>query len=334
MSTNDNKNAEGQEIDLASVSKAFSGLFQSMGRSIFRLIQFVLKRIVVLGVLLALGFGIGLFLDKIKKTYNNSIIVRTNFGSSDYLYNKIDLLYSKINNNDTIFLKSIGIKDPTQLALIEIHPVVDIYGFIRNSSTAENDHNLEVLKLMSEDSDMKTLIMDRTTSKNYDFHVINFIAKSRVKREDILEPLLKYLENNQYFNNAKAVYIENSKSKIEANKAMIAQIDGLLSTFTKENLQSGQSDKSVYINENSQINDLIKTKDAMVGEIGYIKRELQSNDKVIKESSSTLNVYNTRTIAGKFIVVLPAIFILLYLLIIGFVNFYKKQAALNYEGKL
>ena len=202
MSTNDNKNVEEQEIELASVSKAFSSLFQSIGISFFRLIQFVLKRIVILGVLLALGFGIGLYLDKSKKTYNNSIIVRTNFGSSDYLYNKIDLIFSKINDNDTIFLKSIGIKDPTQLTFIEIHPVVDIYGFIRNNTTVENDHILEVLKLMSEDSDMKTLIVDRTTSKNYDFHVINFIAKSRKQREEIAEPLLKYLDNNEYFNNA------------------------------------------------------------------------------------------------------------------------------------
>jgi len=334
MSTNDNKNVEGQQIDLASVSKAFSGLFQAIGRSIFRLSQFVLKRIVVLGVLLAIGFGIGLYLDNTKKSYNNSIIVRTNFGSSDYLYSRIDLLFSKINDNDTVFLKSIGIKDPTQLAFIEIHPVVDIYGFIKNNSTEQNENNLEVLKLMSEDSDMKTLIVDRTTSKNYDFHVINFIAKSRNKREEIAEPLLKYLDNSEYFNNAKAIYIENSRLKIEANKTMIAQIDGLLSTFAKENLQSGQSDKSVYINENSQINDLIKTKDAMVGEIGYIRGELQSHDKVIKESSSTLNVYNTRTIRGKFKGVLPALFILLYIFIIGFVNYYKKQAALYKEEKL
>lgn len=334
MKTNENKNINDQEIDITSVLKGVSVFFQSANRRIYHMIQFVLKRFVILIVLLILGIGIGLYLDNTQKTYNNSIIVRTNFGSSDYLYNKIDLLFSKIKDNDTIFLKSIGLQAPTQLAFIEIHPVVDIYGFIRNNSTQENDHNLEVLKLMSEDSDMKTLIMDRTTSKNYDFHVINFIAKSYTNRDEILEPLLKYLDNNEYFNNAKSVYLENSKSKIEANKAMIAQIDGLLSTFSKENLQSGQSDKSVYINENSQINDLIKTKDVLVGEIGYIRRELQSHDKVIKESSSTLNVYNTRTLGSKLKIVLPTMFILLYLFIIGFVNFYKKQAALYKEEKL
>lgn len=332
MSTNDNKNDD-QEIDLGSVSKAVSGMFQSIGRGIFRMVQFVLKRIVIFGVLFALGVGLGLYLDSTQKTYNNSIIVRTNFGSSDYLYNKIDLLFSKINDNDTTFLKSIGIKGFAKLTFIEIHPVVDIYGFIRNTASAENNNNLEVLKLMSEDSDMKTLINERTTSKNYDFHVINFITKSRNQREDIVEPLLKYLDNNEYFNNAKAVYIENSKLKLEANKLMIAQIDDLLSNFSKENIEAGKSDKSVYINENSQINDLIRTKDALVGEIGYIKKEMQSHDKVIKESSSTINVYNTRTIKSKLKLILPALFIFLYVFIIGFVDFYKKQTSVSTEEK-
>lgn len=334
MNTNDNKNINDQTIDITTILKGTSVFFQSLNSKIYQMIQFVLKHSVVLGILLVLGFGVGFYLEETKKTYNNSVIVKTNFGSSDYLYCKIDLLFSKISDNDTIFLKSIGIKDPSQLAFIEIHPVIDIYGFIRNSTTAENDHNLEVLKLLSEDSDMKTLIMERTTSKNYDFHVINFITKSVLDRKEILEPLLKYLDNSEYYSNAKAVYLENSKAKIEVNKIMITQIDGLLSTFTKENLQTGQSDKSVYINENSQINDLIKTKDALVSEIGYIKQELQRRDKTIKESSSTINVYNTRTIGSKLKVVLPATLILFYLLIIGFVNFYKKQTLLFNKGTL
>ena len=146
--------------------------------------------------------------------------------------------------------------------------------------------------------------------------------------------MLKYLDSNKYFNDAKTVYIENYLSKIEANKTMITQIDGLISTFAKENLESVKNDKSVYINENSQINDLIKTKDALVSEIGYIRKELQSHDKVIKESSSIMNVHNTRTIDSKLRVVLPTVFLLSYLLLLGLVNFYKKQSSLYKEETL
>ncbi len=334
MSKNDSKSSNDEEIDITAISKMVSVFFQSVNRSIFQLIRFVLKHYVILGVLFVLGVGIGIFFDKTQKTYNNCVIVRTNFGSSDYLYNKIDLVYSKINDGDTLFLKSIGIKNPSQLTFIEIHPIIDIYGFISTTTTAQNDQTFQVLKLMAEDGDMETLIKDRTTSKNYDFHVINFVSRSISNRKEILEPLLKYLDSNEYFNDAKTVYIENYLSKIEANKTMITQIDGLLSTFAKENLESAKNDKSVYINENSQINDLIKTKDALVSEIGYIRKELQSHDKVIKESSSIMNVHNTRTIDSKLRVVLPTVFLLSYLLLLGLVNFYKKQSSLYKEETL
>ena len=334
MSASNNKNIGDQEVDISVISKMVSGYIQSLNRMIFEMIRFVLKHAIILAVLFALGVGLGLYFDKTQKTYNNCLIVRANFGSSDYLYNKIDLIYSKINDGDTQFLKSIGIKDPSKLTFIEIHPVVDIYGFISSTSNSENDQSFQVLKLMAEDGDMKSLIKDRTTSKNYDFHTINFVTRSFNDRKDILEPLLKYLDNNEYFNNMMAVYIENSNSKIEVNKTMIAQIDGLLSSFAKENLESAQNGKSVYINENSKINDLVKTKEALVRDSGNIRKELQSHDKVIKESSTVLNVHNTRTIDSKLRVVLPVTFLLSYLLIIGFVNFYKKQAALYKEEKL
>jgi hypothetical protein len=47
---------------------------------------------------------------KPKKVYDHELIVQPNFGSTDYLYSKVELLASKINERDTVFLKSIGIK--------------------------------------------------------------------------------------------------------------------------------------------------------------------------------------------------------------------------------
>lgn len=331
MSTNVNKDTSDQEIDITTISKMISGFFQSVNRRIYLLIQFVLKHYLILGVLIALGVGLGLYLERTQKTYNNCIIVKSNFASSDYLYNKIDLLYSKINDRDMVFLQSIGIKDPSKLTFIEIHPIVDIYGFISTTSNTQNDQNLQVLKLMAQDGDMKTLIKDRTTSKNYDFHTINFVTRSVTDRKEILEPLLKYLDTNEFYNKAKEVYISNYVHKIEANEKMIEQIDGLLSTFAKENLESTKNDKSVYINENSQINDLVKTKDGLVSEIGFLRKELQSHDKVIKESSTIMNVHNTRSIDSEYRILLPIVFLLSYSLILAFFKFYKKQAALYKE---
>ena len=115
---------------------------------------------------------------------------------------------------------------------------------------------------------------------------------------------------------------------------MIGQIDGLLSTFAENKSSGAKSDKSVYINENSQINDLIKSKNQFVNEIGYIKKELQTHDKVIKEGSSIINVHNTRTLDTKMRVLLPVIFLFTYFLFISLFNFYKKQSSLYNDGNI
>ncbi|MBL0014698.1 MAG: hypothetical protein IPP30_13665 [Flavobacterium sp.] len=334
MSTNDHKNVDDQEIDLASVSKAVSGMFQSIGRSIFRMIQFVLKHIVVLIALVIVGVGFGSYLDTTRKTYNTCIIIRPNFESTDYIYAKIDLLFSRINDNDTLFLKSIGIKSPKKLRSIKIYPIVDIYKFISESDSKDSDRNFQLFKLLAADGDMEKIILNRTTSKNYTFHQIHFVTSSKASRDEILEPLLNYLESNENFKNTKQIFIENTNLKIEANKNMIAQIDGLLSTFTNESSESAKNNKSVYINQNTQLNDLIQTKNNLVNEIGYHKYELINHDKVVKESSSIINMNDTRTIDSKLRVVLPIALLFMYLLIIGLVNFYRKQAALYKKEKL
>lgn len=329
MNTNDNKNAEGQEIDLASVSKAFSGLFQSMGRSIFRLIRYVLRHIIVFIILVVVGALLGFYLESNKKTYDTLVIIRPNFQSADYVYAKIDLLFSRINDNDTVFLKSIGIKSPSKLKSIKIYPIVDIYKFINENDSKDSDRNFQLFKLLSADGDMEKMILDRTTSKNYTFHQIHFVTSSRASRDEILEPLLNYLESNVDFNKTKQVFIENTNIKIEANKNMIAQIDGLLSTFTNENSETAKNTGSVYINQNTQLNDLIQTKNNLIREIGFSKFDILTHEKIVKESSSILNVYNAKGINSKLKILVPIVFILFYFVIIGLIRFYKKQAALN-----
>jgi hypothetical protein len=334
MSTNDNKNVDDQEIDLASVSKAVSGMFQSICRGIFSMIQFMLKHIAVLIALVVVGTVAGSYIDDTQKTYNSCVIIRPNFESTDYVYAKVDLLFSRINDNDTVFLKSIGIKSPSKLRSIIIYPIVDIYKFISEKDSKDSDRNFQLFKLLSTEGDMEKNILNRTISKNYTFHQIHFVTSAKASRDEILDPLLNYLESNENFKNTKNIYIENTNLKIAANNNMIAQIDGLLSTYTNESSESAKSTKSVYINQNTQLNDLIQTKNNLVNENGYEKLELLAHDKVVKESSSIINMHNTRTIDSKLRVVLPITLLFMYLFIFSLVKFYKKQAALYKKEKL
>lgn len=325
MSTN-NRNQDEEEIDLSVLARKIKELFEIVNSSIFLAIRFILKRIVILGVLCFLGIGVGLYLDKIKRTYDNEIIVMPNFGSTDYLYSKVELLSSKINQGDTLFFKSIGITAPSKLLQIKIEPVVDIYRFIGSNDKDRNELNFELLKLMAEDSDMKKIVKEKETSKNYSFHKITFITSKLSGRKEIVDPLLKYLNSSTYYNALKEGYIRNENTKILKNEEIISQIDIFLNEFAREGAVQ-KNDKLIYYNENTQLNEVIQTKNNLIGEIGRLKLDLITIDSVIKESSSSLNILNTKSINGKQKMILPILFIFVYLLTIIFIKFYKTQAA-------
>ena len=64
-------------------------------------------------ILFLIGAGLGYYLDKTTNVYDHQLIVTPNFGSSDYLYAKVEQLNAKIKEEDTLFLKAIGI--PTSM---------------------------------------------------------------------------------------------------------------------------------------------------------------------------------------------------------------------------
>ena len=146
MSTKTNQNPDDQEIDLSDISRRMGNAFQNLNTGIFRSIQFFIKNAIIITILIVLGVGLGVFLDKTRKTYDHQIIVKPNFGSVDYLYSRIDLINSKIIERDTAYLKSIGIAHPSKISKIEVEPIVDVYKFVNKSN---NELNFQLLNLMA-----------------------------------------------------------------------------------------------------------------------------------------------------------------------------------------
>jgi hypothetical protein len=321
-------NSDNQEIDLTLISNNIKGFFDGIGTSIFRGVQFIKRKIVVIGALLVAGVGLGIYLDSNNETYDSKIIVRPNFGSTDYLYSKIDLLESKIKSHDTVFLKAIGVENPKSLKKIEIEPIVDIYSLVnyneKNAAVTPNTQNFELVKLLAEEDDINKVMKDKVTSKNYYLHTVHLVTKGFATEEKTIKPLLEFLNNNSYFDNLKKIYVENVNENIKKNEEMILQINTLLEKFSTA---SGQkSDKLVFYNENTELNEVLKTKQSLIYEIGTKKEQLVNYENTIKKNSSILNIKNTESVNGKFKFVLPLLFIFGFIFIHLFSNFYKRQA--------
>jgi len=321
MSTNGPQNQDNQEIDLSQIKKKLSGFFEGINMLLFKGIQFFIRNVIVILILVVVGAGIGLFLDQSQKIYDSQIIVTPNFGSTDYLYSKIDLLESKIQERDTVFLKKIvGLQNPAAVLKIEIRPITDVYKFIENKA-----ENIELLKLMAEEGDINKILVDGLTSKNYTFHTILLKTKGLTNDEATVQPLLTYLNTSDYFKKMQQTVVKNTESKRDEYDTIIAQINTVLNGFSDKVNGTQKSDKLVYYNENTQLNDIIKTKEDVIKELGVLKINLINYDQIIKENNATLNLKSSNWISGKLKFVLPVLFIFAFIAVHFFIAFYRKQ---------
>lgn len=315
------KTTDEQEIDLADISRKVSSAYHGFNAFLFSCIQFVVRNVIAFVVLIAVGVGLGIYLDQ-TTIYNHQIVVSPNFNSVDYLYSKVDLIDAKIKEKDYAFLRKIGIAEPEKLVRIEVEPVVDVYGFI-----TRNDQNFEIFKLMAEDGDIKKIIEESPTSKNYPYHLISFTTKNRTKIDQTVTPFLNYLNDSDFYRKIQKEYVNNVHRKMQANDRTIAQIDGILDELAKAEGSGTKSSNLVYINENTQLNDVLQTKDKLLEEQGNRRIELVSVDKIIKDNTVTTNIENRKSVNGKLKIVLPLLFIVLFVLFGAFRTFYRSQSA-------
>ena len=80
----------------------------------------------------------------------------------------------------------------------------------------------------------------------------------------------------------------------------------------------------MYYNENTQLNDLIKNKEAIIKQQGSNRLEKINFDSVIKEVSLVTNIKNVKSINGKLKFVTPLLFVGLFIFGSLFVRFYQK----------
>ncbi|AWA29264.1 hypothetical protein HYN48_03705 [Flavobacterium magnum] len=317
MSNTPKKVSDDQEIDLAQISKKINSGFKSVGTGIFKSIRFFIKNAIIIVILFAIGVGLGIFMDSNQKKYNHEIIVLPNFGSSDYLYSKIELINSKISEGDTAYLKSMGLKFPKNISKLKIEPIVDPYNFVR-----DREENMELLRLMAENGSIDKVLKDKITSKNYSFHLITFSTKGKATDANTIQPLLAALNDNEYLKIIQREAVENVKQKMQYNEQTINQINALLDNFSNTDGKGTKNSNLIYYSEDTQIDEVLKSKYNLVTEQGNRRIELINYQKVIKDISVVSNIETPSSETYIF----PLLLIILFICGKLFISFYRKQS--------
>ncbi|PZX95288.1 hypothetical protein DOS84_01630 [Flavobacterium aquariorum] len=321
MSVQKENNPENPEIDLLTVFSRIGDFFEWINTSLFRIIRFFVKNAIVVAVLIVIGIGIGKYLDSAQKTYVNKITVTPNFKSTDYLYAKIDFLASKIKLQDTVFLKSIGIQNPLQIASISVAPILNV-----NDLVNKEDKEFQLLQLMKENESLNTIVKDTTLRKYYNFHSIKINANGIIVQKNTIDPILNFLNTSVYYEAFKKINSQNIQNNIKEKEATILQIDRILNKFSSANTSQSGNEKLIYYNENLNLDKIIKTKDSLCGEIDKLKIEQYNTGKTIREQGMVLNIKSNKIFKWKLIFILPLVFVGLFVFFSFFISFYKKQS--------
>jgi hypothetical protein len=310
-------NSQDQEIDLGQIGAGIKKLLNSILNTIFDFIFFIKKKIIVIVILFVLGVVLGFYADR-TPNYTQDITVIPNFGSNEYLYKKIDFLNSRIIEKDDQFFKSIGVANYDKIGKIEIKAINGIFGFV---NMRNNEQNFELIKLMAEDGNIDEIIKNDITSKNFYFHNITFKTEEQINQKEIVDPIVNYLQENTFYKKQQKIFQENLREKIQFNDSLIHQIDGLIIKLTS----NSSSGSSISISEKNGVSELINKKDELIKESQNLKVNLHEYEDIIKVQNISLNNVNNQGTNNKMKLILPFLFVFIYLAFYGFILLYKKQ---------
>ncbi len=302
MSTNTN-----DEIALKDFSNFFDRQWNNLKSMCVTSIKYLFKYRYILIVLFVLGVVLGYFADK-KKSYVQEIIVIPNFSSVDYLYEKIDVFNSKIIEKDSVFFSKYAFNGFKSIKKVEISPIIDMYKLAQSSEA-----NLEMIKLMTEDISMNDIIEGDINKKAYIYHQITMKTSKKVNDKDIIQPFLNYLNDTEYFQQLQKVAIDNVQKRLLANDSTLVQIDHILNAFADLTHDSGGKNQLIYYNENTQLNDILITKDNFNYNRGILNKDLVNYQKVIKDVGVIQNKIEEKNLSN--IIVYPLVLIGLFLLV-------------------
>lgn len=314
-----------EEVDLGYLFRSIGDFFKRMVKLLFLVLAFFRKYIIVTILLIIIGFGLGFYLDSIRKpVYSNDLIVIPNFESTDYLYQRVDAINSKREMNDSIFFKSIIGVDYQDFIKIEIEPIIDVFGFM-----AERKDNIETLKIIYNEKDAEEFLTDKPISKYYKYHRMTIVCKGD-NSERISMAILEYFNSNEHFKLYQEVGLKDTNLQISQNEKMISQIDSVMKSVSESPLQN--KPQTVYINTQSDLYQMINTKQALLNNRLKLQTKYIDQHEIIKLVSGNYNLKESGIKALPNKIKIPIYLLLLFSGFFFLIYLYKNLRTISDEN--
>ena len=267
-----------EEIDLGVLFDKIKFFLKSVLVGIAKVIQFFWKhkwRLIIVGVL-GVFFHL-LFVKVNKKTFENEFLVKANFNSVEYLYNKVKYIDAKLKSNDTIFLESVFGKDYKRVKEVSVEPVIDVYALV--SKSEENKETFELL--LNEFGNFK-FIEEKLNINEYPTHRIKVLIKEESKNEVISSAFYNYIEENTFYNKLKANELKNISKQLTENQKIRKQIDSLIDNRDYTFDFHSKENNSINFSTSQDFNSLLQQKRSLLYQDLKLENELTEKNQVLK----------------------------------------------------
>jgi len=300
------------EIDLGVVFEKIKSFFKSILIGIVQIFQFFWNHKFMLLGLLVVGLGIRYYLKSTTdSTYANQFLIRTNYKSTEYVYSKVSSINSKIETQDTIFLKEIFGKDYKRIRKVEVNPVIDVYGLVN-----ESEENKEAFELLLDEFGDFAFLEEDININEYPTHKLNIYIKGKKGNKSLATNLYNYLADNPFFIELKNSALENLKEQLRENKIIRSQIDEIIEEHKGDLSFSSTDNNSINFSGSQNLLGLLNQKRILLRDDLAIKSQLSSEDDVLKIVDSSFEVFDKKSTPSY--LVFPFAFVGLYCLIFFF----------------
>ncbi len=226
----ENRNIK-EDLDMNDIFYGIGKFFKQMALFFFNIVFFILKNWIIVLSLIIIGLVYGYFV-KINQAENRTaqLMIRINYDLGNYVYNTLDELEEKIKDNDSVFLKKIGLwKDESLINSIEIEPIVNFNDILEKYEA--NNRNFEILFDKLEFN--RKITVSETFIPQYLYHNVTLMLSENATTAAITK-LLEYLNTNQILEEFKKVSLANMKGREMASNKTIEQINEVIESYISD----------------------------------------------------------------------------------------------------
>ena len=301
-----------QEVDVKHLANRMGGFYNNIIYSVYRFVQFFKKRWYVFLALIGVGVGLGMYVDATKSyRLRHELLVVPNFGSVDYLYQKVKD-YDRLDLNKKLIALNAG----NEVDKIKIEAVYDAYNYILTDPV-----HFEAFKVLSERAiDLEKYSKSKLASKNFKYHMLTVYTDGFGNTDLTIDKILEDLNSDVYFNKRKQLEKVNTLAKRAEVAKSIEHINGLF-----QRLGSDNKVNDITMNAYPELADVLTAKEALLKQLNALDVQTIEQDKVVYLATKMMNI-PVRPFVPYFITI-PLLFIFCYIVMAYLNSKFKKLKA-------